>query len=232
MTALPAGACRFRRIACSKPPAGAWNQTCTARGTCWQARCRIGNSVPRAELFPGGEQQAQSICAQISRKFDGGEIIQEHDRRQGHVDQPAAKRTGKGDGQQNGGNLRYCDPRPAGGARRSSGRKSDRVGDKQHLAKWVVGEHQADEAHASEACPVGQGTDCVPSFPAAQRGSIADDGRLTLVVLDREERARGSDGMRSQQSEISTKRCRFAKPRFRRPAPPVIAPIASDLSAE
>jgi hypothetical protein len=44
----------------------------------------------KLSLFPNGKQQAQSICAQISRKFDGGEKIQEHDRRQGHVDQSAA----------------------------------------------------------------------------------------------------------------------------------------------
>ena len=59
-------------------------------------------------------------------------------------------------------------------------RISDRVNTKQQLAEWGVDQHKANEAHASEARPVGQGTDCVPSFPAARRGIIACDRRFVL----------------------------------------------------
>ena len=170
----------------------------------------------------GSQQQAQSICAQISRKFDGGEIIQESDPRKRHIDQPAAKRTGEGDGQQNEGNMRYGDPRSAGIARHSPGRISDRVGNKQQMGIWVVGEREHDEAHASKACHVGQGTNCVPSLPATQRGPIAGDGRLAPVVLDHEQRARGSDGRGRNGQKLSTRGFQCAKPRCRRPAPPCL----------
>ena len=42
---------------------------------------------------------AQSICAQVSRKFNGGDKVQQSNARQRHVDQPAAKRTTEGHGQ-------------------------------------------------------------------------------------------------------------------------------------